>query len=279
VLYTGATFYGRLTIHGLNYKVEQGNSELVIPFTQVRVVANSAMEAYEKQRRAMKAPTVDEFVSLARWCQEQGLTDETRQLCRVVLKAEPGHANAIRLLKKGESSRSRIPSPTDLAWGAADPMVLTVAGISPGANADFIRRIQPLLINSCAQRGCHSADSDREFRLSAYRLSDGPRYRSSENLAEVLKRITLTAPEASPLLVSGRRAAHHKDVFAGPGGEECQQQLKGWILRVALEQSWIRQAGQVVPESSPAASAGVFTTKSGDQFKAGDPFKGGGKAE
>lgn len=247
VLYTGATFYGRLSRQGLNYKVAQPNGELVIPVAQVRLVADSAREAYEIQRRGLKEPTVEEVLSLARWCQEQGLRDEARQLCGTVLKVEPESVEARRILRKVESQRRR-PLPRAEAPTGTDPLVVTAAGISPGANADFIRRIQPLLVNSCGQRGCHSADSEQEFRLSVYRLNDGPRYQSDENLTETLKRITLASPERSPLLVSGRSASHHRAVFSGPGGEECRRQLEAWVLRVALEQSWIRQASQPAPE-------------------------------
>lgn len=256
VLYTGATFYGRLSVHGLNYKVQQQNGELVIPCSQVRVVADSAAEAYEKQRRAMKQPTAEEVLALARWCQEQGLRDEARQLCGVVLKADPDSKEALRILKKAESRGRPMWSPAEAPTGT-DPLVVTAAGISPGANADFIRRIQPLLINSCGLSGCHAADSKQEFQLSAYRLNDGLRYRSDENLAEVLKRITLASPERSPLLTAGRKGGVHREVFAGPGGEESRRQLEAWVLRVAIELSWVRQAGQVGPGPAGGMAGGA----------------------
>ena len=259
VLYNGTTFYGRLTTHGLNYKIEQANGELVIPFTQVRAAADSTEEAYGKLRRAIKDPSIEQFLWLARWCQDQGMQEESRQLCDAILKAEPDNSDAIRLRKKAESRRDvKLAQFRPVATGE-DPIVVTAAGISPGANADFIRRIQPLLINSCARRGCHTTDSKQDFRLSAYRLHDGPRYRSEENLAETLKRVTFSNPERSPLLLSTRTSDHHRNVFDGPGGEECREQLRAWVLRISLEQNWIRRANQAaaIPSAQPMSPPNI----------------------
>jgi hypothetical protein len=72
--------------------------------------------------------------------------------------------------------------------------------ISSESMGQFISRVQPILMNTCAS--CHVGDKGGGFKLA--RASEGgtvSRRATQQNLAAVLARITPGRPEASPVLV------------------------------------------------------------------------------
>lgn len=267
IMRDGRTFVGDVTsvTDGYEVRLAQGGGRFVVPYDQVRLTAVDPQEAYRKQKETLKNGSASELGTLARWCHEQKLYEEGRAECLQAIRLEPNRADLRQLLLKidaatGQANVGELPEMSVLpsaapavARGGAAPAAAPV-GISPKSNADFVRMIQPLLMNTCGNAACHAAKSETEFRIMAVRPGQGSqRYQSQHNLEQVLRQITAARPESSPLLTVTRNTKAgdpHHGVFEGRRGMMQFDLLKEWVVRVGREKSG---SGAVAAGSKSAA--------------------------
>lgn len=251
IMRDGRTFVGDVTSVADGYAIllAQGG-RLVVPYDQVRLTAVDVQEAYRKQKETLKDGSATELSTLGRWCFEQKLYEEGRAECLQAIRLEPGRADLRQLLLKidvatGQSNVGELPEMSVLP-SATPPAVRSAsaaapAGISPRSNADFVRMIQPLLMNTCGNAACHAAKSETEFRIMAVRPGQGSqRFQSQHNLEQVLSQITAAHPESSPLLTVTRNTKvgdPHHGVFDGRRGTVQFDLLKEWVVRVSREKT------------------------------------------
>lgn len=238
----GRTYVGEVTAVSGGYEIQFARGRFVVPFDQVRLTATTLDEAYAKQHEQLKNGTATEIVTLSRWCFEQKLYEEARTECLQAIRLEPNRADLRQLLLKidgalGQANVGSLPAlPMTTASGSPRP---PVAGITPRTNADFIRHVQPLLMNTCANAACHAAKSETDFRLMAVRPGQGSqRYQSQHNLEQVLRQLTPPSPEASPLLTvpqDRRSSKSHAGIFEGRKGMAQRDALQAWIVRACGE--------------------------------------------
>jgi len=263
VMRTGAVVHGKIARSGELYKIVSPYGQMHVPVELVKLRCANLDEAYAKLREtALSHKSANAQITLARWCLTNHLDRQARQELREALVLEPDRADAKRLLRETEDSinskdnggnatqlaaagrgaRTSISSVNSAASSTAtgiDNDAVTLGGLSREQALQFTRRIQPLLVNSCASAGCHSRESQSGFRLS--HVSPGAnsnRNATEQNLAQILEHVDLKKPKASLLLTIPKR--HHgrngRSLFAGQRGEEKLSELENWVVAIARDE-------------------------------------------
>jgi hypothetical protein len=266
VLLDGRTFVGKVTSVNGGYNVDTPQGQMVYPYNYVKLTAASLDAAYQAQRDSLKNPTASELLDLARWCHKQKLFNEARQTCLDAIRVEPQRTELRQLLATIDNDlrKTQVTQVGGVIVDAthkADP----VNGSPARTNSDFIRQIQPLLLNTCGNGACHSAKSKHEFRLQFVRTGvGGGRAQSQQNLEQTLKLITFESPETSPLLMVARRADRtppHMNLFSARRGEVQYTLLRDWVLRAAAEQGGGTVAAAPVEATHKLRHPPVFSQK------------------
>lgn len=302
VMRTGAVVSGKLVRSGDSYKVISRYGQMQVPAELVKLRCADLNEAYLKLRETAQAhKSANAQITLARWCLTNHLDNEARQELREALVLEPNSEDAKRLLRDaedslrskqkvepavGSGSAGRGVSPATSAATPADDDTVTLGGLSREQALQFTRRIQPLLVNTCASAGCHSRDSQSGFRLS--NVSPGMnanRNATERNLAKILEHVDLKQPRSSTLLTAPRRrhGRNSRPVFVGHRGDERFAELENWVVAVArdeVQRSQNEARRKSGAERAAAASHGESratlgvrsTATGGKKLPEADPF-------
>ncbi len=249
VMFDGRIIRGTITRHAVGYSVARPGGSIVLPEEQVRCVAKDLREAYRLQREQMVEPTSAGLIRLAEWCITYRLYDEAGDELRRTLRRDPQNEIARQMLAKLDDTLRQAPQQKQGqlrvdSVGAVVADVEAIGGLARPQAAEFTQKIQPLLINKCANAGCHGGVTDREFRLIHVRLGDGTQRRASEqNLAMVLKQLNLAAPDASPLLkaTQGSHGGSPVTLFGGAAGQKQSEALTAWVEAVAEQRQTAEQ--------------------------------------
>lgn len=252
VLRNGNVLAGAIGRHGDEYQIRQGNATLRVPTEQVERFAASLGEVYEARRAAIAGATPEAHLALADWCLRVKLFDEAARELLDVRTLDAGHP-ALRgaelrlqqLLAGQQASHESATLPKEMLPGepALEPTAPPMA-VSSDVQVQFVRNIQPLLINNCTSGGCHHADSDRPFRLDRWALrGNGDAELVRRNLAAVLGQLYASDPSASPLVQFGR-----KPHGQAAGGRPTVLTAHQATLLIA----WLNEAAGVKPAEPPA---------------------------
>lgn len=247
---SGRILTGFATRNAGGWLVEQSNGRVQVPGEQVKIVADSLVDAYRKQRDSVVEPTPATHVALAQWCISYRLHGEARDELRKCLKLDPDDSSARKLLRRlddmldpaidkrsGPAEQSPLRSPE----GFLVPDAESLGGLSTDAALSFTQRVQPLLVNKCGNASCHGTTSHTEkssgFHLMPVRSgSNSHRLYTERNLAEVMRYVDVQEPSLSPL-VAIPQGAHGgtAGVFHGTNGNAQIKMLRAWIKTVAAE--------------------------------------------
>lgn len=270
VMKSGAVVAGKIVRSGDFYKVIGPYGQGHFPAELVKLKAADLDDAYQKLREIAKSHhSANARITLARWCLTHHLDNQARLELHEALVLEPDSQDAKRLLRDAEESirskqkYSAVEQPSISARGArpassADDETVTLGGLSHEQALQFTRRIQPLLVNTCASAGCHSRDSQNGFRLqNAAPGTNANRNATERNLAQILEHIDIKKPRASSLLTAPGR--HHgrngRPVFVGPRGDEKRGELEKWIVAVARDET--QRSGRDARHKSGAERAAM----------------------
>eukprot|EP00913_Durusdinium_trenchii_P013335 g12516.t1 len=243
VLKNGRVVDGRITQNAGGYLVDFKNGSMLVPRSQVLLQAGSRREAYLKLREASPRKSITGNLRLARWCIVNQLYSQAKREINEALALNPSHGEARRMMVRLEEMLARDakpevrPRPT-LAERMTAPPAKSLAGLSRDAARDFVGKVQPILMNSCATSGCHGPQSKNGFRLSRVRISNsGRRGLSERNLATTMRFIDPRRPDASPLLTkpTGNHGRRGQPVFRGRAGARQHELLRQWVRDVARE--------------------------------------------
>lgn len=264
VLFDGRVLYGRITERPGGYLIEQPGGSVVIPFAHIRLAAVSLDEAYIKQRDALKNPTAGDHLQLAQWCYDNQLYTHARQELADALRLEPLRSDARALLQKiadasPEPARSKTAGESPSGAAGSLPRERSPSGLRPQTNAEFVRRIQPLLINKCGNASCHGSAGRSEFRLQNVRAGRRQqRLETDSNLAAVIDQIDLQRARQSPLLLRPVEPGSqtHQKLFSGPGGAAQLEKLREWVLQAAADLNPQQPHDPLWPDDVLQADAG-----------------------
>ncbi|WP_437228038.1 hypothetical protein SH661x_000688 [Planctomicrobium sp. SH661] len=292
VLNDGRVFQGTVQEVPGGYRIQYPGGSSILPFDQISVTSVNLVGAYEAFRENIKTPSADAHLRLAEWCLANGLYAQADMEIQSALKLEPLRTDAkvllrqVDLILRPEAVAAKPTAPAAPASRAAisvaaftSPAERTAVGLSRDTQLEFMRKVQPLLINKCGNAGCHGQNVENQLRLkNARHDSPGLRAASEKNLAMLMSLIDTEHPERSPLLLEPLRSSdHHKNLFFGARQEAQFEILDRWVKQVASERSQsapvagtkskvtppetglaqhppIQQAAafQIVPEKTPA---------------------------
>lgn len=257
VMTDGRVFQGTLREQPGGYRVEQAETYNMVPFEYVAVTAPNLNEAYRKLRESVPRHTVESHLKLAEWCRAQGMLAEAKLETASALRLEPLRTEARQLLKELEAATNPLPVHEQVERHASmtmdgflKPNERALQGVSREAMVTFVRHVQPLLMNKCANAQCHGGNAEREFSLQMVRGMSQQTRVTEANLAAVLKQLQPTPNGNLPLLTKPREQTDaHRRVFTGVAAERQWKTLTDWVEQVAGPAS-------VVPQGQLALAAG-----------------------
>lgn len=233
------------------YVVENGGASLQVPADQVEMACTSLVQAYERRRQERVGAAADAHLELASWCVRNRLLD---QAAREVLDArmrDPGHPRIetielqIRQALEIEAARRARAEQEQTAQRAQVTATIKPAPQTPAINVSleaqtqFVRSIQPMLVQSCAVGGCHQPGATQRLQLDRWALEgNGNPELIRKNLESVLAQIDAADPASSPLLLHARRT--HGVARAGQS-----KPLSTYQSAMLLD--WLNMAAGVTP--------------------------------
>jgi hypothetical protein len=243
---------GDIHREGNRYRIRRELGESWIPADKVVRLCASREEAFQTLRARANLRDVDERLRLARWCQLHGLMEQGLTEVQGALEIRPNSSEAKRLLRcfQRDAEPSAPPEmpppipapPAPVKESAAPPA--PNAGLTMEAATLFSTRVQPILMNACAN--CHASERGGSFRLIQTHGDNGLNLRATQvNLAAAVAQVNHANGGASPLLT--KAISIHGDLSQPP--------LKGRQLPAfnTLEE-WVQKVVACSPET-PVASA------------------------
>lgn len=274
LLQNGKVVKGVIRQSATGYVVNVTGGQMVLPFDQVRLEAADLEDAYRQLRDTLPDHTAAAHIELARWCLSTGLPDYARKELRAALRCEPDSTVAKNLLQRINDqllTTKDVPAVTQRSGqfsmlGDAKPGIQpeSLGGLSREAAADYMSKVQPILVNRCATAGCHGPGSGNSFELQRAKLGKAPpKVYSERNLAAVIQRLDLERPLSSPLLVKLRGKT--KSIIArqphGGLSQEQQQTLRAWIESISKKpQPVAKPKAESVEEDSDAKVTDVASS-------------------
>ena len=244
VLADGKVMNGRFLPRPDGYEVEVQGGRMFIESERVRFIAKDLDDAHQRMRSSFSELTPQSHMELARWCLTNKRTDLARREVLDALHKDPNRVDAQRLLQSlvqqnegtskapGGSGLTEFPSLARPSGPA--PEARSLAGLSRSVAQDFTRHVQPILMNKCANAGCHGVRSISSFQLTPSHRGTSVSI-AERNLASVMKQIDLTRPSSSPLLTT--LEVNHADsttpIFRGRSGAVQMKTLRDWVGAVS----------------------------------------------
>jgi hypothetical protein len=245
---------GQIEKEGKQYRIRRQVGETWVPADQVLFVCNSMEEAYHFLRGRANLRDMDERMRLAKWCHLHSMRKEAVAEATAAVEIRPQSIAALRLLqtlqRTADSAEAKSISSVKMESRSTcetSPKTLS-SGLEVSAEtmSQFIRRVQPVLMNTCAS--CHMSGRAGTFKL--VRAYDGgmvSRNATQENLTAVLAQINREKWEVSAFLV--KAVSLH--------GNTGQPPLKGrQALAFKSLEDWVRATLAENPQLQGPASSG-----------------------
>jgi len=251
VMRTGTVVTGKILLSGDLYEVQSTHGTMSVPVSLVKLRCANLREAYTRLREtAVSHHSANAHITLARWCLTNQMPREARRELENAILLEPDREDAKRLLRnvdetldpaRKNATLPRDPDPLRKArqLGVLPAETEALGGLSHNLALEFTRRIQPLLVKTCATAGCHNLESESGFKLHHVTPGENANRQATEkNLAAILEQIDVERPRASPLLVipRGKHGRHGRPVFNGPRGDDQITELQRWVVSVASDE-------------------------------------------
>lgn len=255
VLDDGRVFQGTVEEVPGGYRVQYPGGSSILPFDRISVTSASLVGAYEAFRDSIQTPNADAHLKLAEWCLLNGLYAQADIEVQSALRLEPMRSDAKLLLQQVDailrpgmstataSTAQPVTAPAAAPRAAISAASFTgaderrVSGLSRQTQLDYMRKIQPLLMNKCGNAGCHGPDVENQLKLRNARPdSHGLRLASEHNQTVLFQFIDYERPDRSPLLQKSREDSPvHKNLFAASWQQSQLALLEQWVTQVARE--------------------------------------------
>jgi len=250
VMVDGTVLAGRFTPRPDGYDMTTRLGRMYIGSDQVRFTALDLPDAYQRMQETFSERTPENHMVLARWCLTNKLTREARREVLHALRLDPNRGDAKRMLamlvsedgnpasdqSTGSGLKQRT-SPSRSATGTP-PSVETrsLAGLSRPVAQNFTRHVQPLLMNKCANSGCHGGSGSSTFQLTSAHRGSSPAI-AERNLAAVLRHVDFARPSTSRLLAAADETHGNlaTPIFRGRSGSQQIEVLRNWVKAAAVE--------------------------------------------
>ncbi len=237
------------------YRIKRLIGETCLPATKVLKLCASLEEAYAFLRGRTNLNDPDERLRLAEWCRQHGLRDQALVEAQAAVSLRPRDGHAKRLVGYLQDSRTRAAAPTT---PAVVPAPLPRVDVSAEALSLFASRIQPILMNACAN--CHTAGRGGSFQLTrTFTSGMGNRRALDQNLAVCITFVDVLQPKLSRLLTKSV-SIHGTGMTAAPlrgRGAPAYRALEQWVLQTLANNPHMRQT---LPPANASASVSPALT-------------------
>ncbi|WP_417383848.1 hypothetical protein [Gimesia sp.] len=243
---SGRMVSGEISESAGGYLVKNPTGSMVVPFDSVLFEAKDLHEIYLKQRAAMKYPTANSHLDLARWCITNELYEEAKSELRDAIRLEPKRSEPQLMLRRlmglttenQPTVQEKIQETLIKKQLESADEATSLTGISREQSALFVRKIQPIMLNKCGNANCHGNAAQSEFKLTQVtRRYGNHRFYAEKNLAEVLRWIDLEDPLRSQLLIKSEQQHPQQGivVYAGYAGRKQQEVIQKWVADVVAD--------------------------------------------
>ena len=279
VMVDGTVLEGRFTPRPDGYDMTTRAGRMFIGSDQVRFTALDLADAYQRMQETFSERTPENHMVLARWCLTNKLTTEARREVLDALRLDPNRGDARRMLAmlvseddSPTSDQSSGAGSKEFTWSrrsatGTPPSIETrsLAGLSRPVAQTFTRHVQPLLMNKCANSGCHGGSGTSTFQLMSAHRGSSPAI-AERNLAAILRHVDFSKPSSSPLLAAadGIHGKLTTPIFRGRSGSRQIEVLRNWVKAAAVD-----IAPDANEESSPHPGAPGREEPSGRSLQAG----------
>src|SRR5262245_1550067 len=150
---------------GDRYRIQRGASETWLPAARALAACADRAAAYQFLRAKADLKNPDERVRLAMWCGRHGLRTEAVAEANAARELRPDHLATRRLLDELLRAAAKPPQPPPPAPQPAPAPAPEPPppDVSPEAFALFTTKVQPILMNACAN--CHANNRGGGLKL------------------------------------------------------------------------------------------------------------------
>lgn len=246
---SGRVITGRVIASGDDFTVQLPAGQMFVPGHLVRMRCDSLRHAYDRLHDEIPDPySPGQHLTLARWCFANHLLAEARREIKDALNLDPAREDARDLLRRVDDAiEGKNDAPTKITQTSLTEKMAarennepaeSLGGLSPETAQQFVRRIQPILMNNCAVAQCHGPLDQSPMRLERVAIgTDASRSIAERNLAAVVRHIDHDNPRASALLAvaRGSHGRRGKPVFSGTRGADQLEEFRKWVQAAAKE--------------------------------------------
>ncbi|MFL5340290.1 MAG: hypothetical protein ACJ8F7_09070 [Gemmataceae bacterium] len=230
---------------GDRFRIRRAAGELFIPANRVAGLVDSREAAFDAVKKRAKLTDANDRLRLARWCLSHGLPNQAIAEADAAASIDPkdlrfkmAYCEPIKRQAVLQPAATAAKEPAAPAPSTAPADAPTV-DVSPESLSLFITKIQPILMNTCAN--CHTGDHGGKFHLTRA----GNKYGLQTNLAAVSTFLNHEQPSASALLT--KAVTVHGNTGLPPIKDRqtaAYRHLEAWACQAA---------GQAAPVAPPAA--------------------------
>jgi hypothetical protein len=268
LLTTDRVLEGDIVQIGDQYRIRRGTAETVVTAGRVKRLCADWAETLAYVRSQANLGDPDERLRLARWCQLHNLREEAVAEARIAAEMRPTHPETgqlLQILQRAPAGAqamqqqplsqplSHQPAASQPAASQPAPAVLSASAskflphvdLSADGLAAFNTRVQPILMNLCAN--CHTGNDAGGFRLHRA-FENGARAAAQRNLAAVMAHLDLERPAASSLLA--KAVSVHGSMSQPPVRDRRAVPfltLQHWVEHVAANNPHLRQQAVAAP--------------------------------
>lgn len=248
---TDRVLFGKVVQRAGFYEIETApNSRVSIPTEKVAQVADSLEKLYETKRAGISQTSIGDHFQLTRWCLLNGLLTQAAEHYAIVARGNTNHPRVKQLGVELEEQLLRdqgfrdylglepLPQPGVVAESKSAPKESSVvtastfearSALHPEIARHFATRIEPILLNRCAQAACHGVQGTSSLRLlEPYGRTHAQT--AADNLASVLKQVPSDSNQIAPLLHFATQAhGTQRTPAIEVADAKLMQELQDWI--------------------------------------------------
>jgi hypothetical protein len=247
VLRNGNVLAGTVHRYEGYYVVEHQGASLQVPADQVEMACASLVAAYERRRQERVGGSADAHLDLARWCVRNHLLDQAARETLDARVRDPGHpgitevelqirqALEIEAARRARAEQDRTAGAARLATPVQPEQRTPLLSPPVEAQTQFVRSIQPMLVQGCAVGGCHQPGAPQRLQLDRWALEgNGSPDLIRQNLESVLSQIDADDPASSPLIIRARKShGNARDGQSRPLTSHQAAMLLDWLNAAA----------------------------------------------
>ena len=277
LLRNGNVLCGNCEVVGAQIIVRRDDgSQLRLRRDEVAHIAASYEQLYQHRASQQTFRDATVYATDFAWCLRNGLIDGAQSELAKLKQFDPENPQIARLQRQLDTARTPHANPrvaTNQAFSQPQPAMALIEipdGVPPTSVATFATRVQPMLINRCANAGCHRTGSDSKWQLS--HLGVNVRVSSQmtqRNLAATAGHIDFNDPMTSELLryAITPHAGGAYDV-TGRTATSAEATLRAWLSQLgAYPQPHINRGAAIESGSFPVPLTSNIAPVS---FEAGD---------